>query len=126
MRDGKMSTAETIVYDAFEKMKEQSKKDAIEVFNKALENIRPTVELRSRRVGGANYQVPMPVTKERGNSLAIKWVVTLARKAGGKNMANKLAKEFMDAYSNTGDAITKKETTHKMAEANKAFAIFRW
>lgn len=126
MLDGKRSTAEAIVYEAFEKMGDQAKKDSMEVFKKALENIRPAVELKSRRVGGANYQVPMPVTRERGDSLAIKWVVTLARKAGGKNMANKLAKEFIDAYNNTGEAITKKETTHKMAEANKAFAIFRW
>jgi len=126
MQDGKMSTAKAIVYDAFAILKEQTKKESIEVFNKALDSIRPTVELRSRRVGGANYQVPMPVTKERGSSLAIKWVVTLARKARGKNMAKKLAKEFIDAYNNTGEAIAKKENTHKMAEANKAFAIFRW
>lgn len=126
MNEGKKSTAEKIVYSMLSNLEKEAKKDAMEVFNRAMDNIRPTVELRSRRVGGANYQVPMPVDKDRGNALAIKWVVTIARKAKGKEMASKLAKELMDAYNNTGEAIAKKETTHKMAEANKAFAIFRW
>lgn len=126
MTQGKKSTAERIVYKTLENLERQIKRDALEVFNKALDNIRPTVELRSRRVGGANYQVPMPVTKDRGNALAIKWVVSIARKTKGSDMSNRLTKEFIDAYNNTGEAIAKKETTHKMAEANKAFAMFRW
>lgn len=126
MMHGKKTKARKSVYEAFEKIKEKTKKEPLDVFKKALDNVRPNVELRSRRVGGANYQVPVPVTEDRSITLAIRWIVNAARNKKGKPYHVKLMEEILDASQNTGEAIQKKETTHKMAEANKAFAIFRW
>jgi len=127
MRDGKKSIAEKIVYGAMDKVKKIVKKDDIlDVLEKAIENVGPKVELRSRRVGGANYQVPIPVSKDRRITLALRWIVGAARDKKGQRMIDKLAKEIVDAYNNTGDAVQKRQNLHKMAEANKAFAIFRW
>ncbi len=126
MVDGKRGKAETIVYDAFEMVKEKTNSDPNEVFVKALENIKPALEVKARRVGGANYQVPMEVSAERGQSLALRWLHTAAKARGGKSMAEKLANELIDASNNTGGAVKKREDTHRMAEANKAFAHYRW
>lgn len=126
MQHGKKAIAEKTVYTAFDKIKEKTKKDPLEVFNEAISKIQPAVELRSRRVGGANYQVPIPVTQERGSILALRWLVEAARAKKGIPMADKLTNEILLAIKGEGAAITKKENTHKMAEANKAFAIFRW
>jgi small subunit ribosomal protein S7 len=126
MHDGEKTVAEDIVYGAFEKVAESTKKEGFDVFSAALENIQPKVELRSRRVGGANYQVPVPVSKERANALALRWLIAAARARKGEPMQSRLTKEILDAYNKTGEAIMKRENTHKMAEANKAFAIFRW
>jgi small subunit ribosomal protein S7 len=127
MRGGKKSIAEKIVYGAMDKVKKIVKKDDIlDVLEKAIENVGPKVELRSRRVGGANYQVPIPVSKDRRITLALRWIVGAARDKKGQRMIDKLAKEIVDAYNNTGDAVQKRQNLHKMAEANKAFAIFRW
>ena len=126
MYDGKKVTAEKIVYDAIEKIKNKSKDEPISVFNDAINNVRPTVEVRSRRVGGATYQVPMEVTSFRGTNLALRWIVKASRSRTGKTIALKLAAELMDASKNSGDAMRKKQDTHKMAEANKAFAHFRY
>ena len=126
MVDGKKSIAETIFYDSLDIIKDKTKADPLEVFEEAFKNIQPTVEVRSRRVGGATYQVPVEVTSSRKNSLAIRWILTAARKRDGKSMALKLASEIMDAKDNMGGAAKKKEDTLKMAEANRAFSHYRW
>jgi len=126
MLGGKKSTAESIVYGAFDLIKERSGDEPVEVFKKALENVRPTVEVKSRRVGGSTYQVPVEVRNERRNALAIRWIVSFARGRGEKTMQERLAGEFMDAAGNRGSSVKKREDTHRMAEANKAFAHYRW
>ena len=126
MYDGKKTIAEKIIYDAIEKIKSKSKDDPLNVFNDAINNIRPTVEVRSRRVGGATYQVPVEVKSKRSQALALRWLVDASRKRKDKKMSDKIFNEIYDAYQNRGSAIKKKEDTHKMAESNKAFAHFRW
>ena len=126
MYDGKKTIAEKIVYDAMEKIKTKSKEEPINVFNEAIGKIRPTVEVRSRRVGGATYQVPVEVKTNRSQALAIRWLIDASRKRKDKKMSDKIFNEIYDAYQNKGSAIKKKEDTHKMAESNKAFAHFRW
>ena len=126
MIDGKKGTAQTIVYDAFEQIKEKTGKDPIEVFNACLENIKPQLEVKSRRVGGSNYQVPIEVTPARAQALALKWLTTYSRERNGRSMADNLANEIIDASNETGAAVKKREDTHRMAEANKAFAHYRW
>ena len=126
MYGGKKITAEKIVYDAIDKIKTKSKDEPISVFNDAINNVRPTVEVRSRRVGGATYQVPVEVKSKRSQALALRWIVEASRKRKDKKMSDKLFNEIYDAYQNKGSAIKKKEDTHKMAESNKAFAHFRW
>ena len=127
MKDGKKSIAEKIVYGALDTVAEKKKEtDSMDVLNEALENVRPAVEVKSRRVGGATYQVPVEVRASRQNALAMRWLVEAARKRGEKSMAQKLAGELLDAYEKRGTAVKKREDTHKMAEANKAFAHFRW
>ena len=126
MYDGKKTVAEKIVYDAIDKIKSKSKDEPITVFNDAVNNVRPTVEVRSRRVGGATYQVPVEVKAKRSQALALRWIIDASRKRKDKNMSDKLFNEIFDAYQNRGSAIKKKEDTHKMAESNKAFAHFRW
>ena len=126
MYDGKKITAEKIVYEAIEKIKTKSKDEPITVFNDAINNVRPTVEVRSRRVGGATYQVPVEVKSKRSQALALRWLIDASRKRKDKNMSDKIFNEIYDAYQNKGSAIKKKEDTHKMAESNKAFAHFRW
>lgn len=126
MRDGKKSLAERIVYGALEIIREKTGQDPLEVFRKALENVKPVLEVRARRVGGANYQVPVEVRPERRQTLAIRWIVNFARERKGKSMQEKLAAELIEAAEGTGGAVKKKEDTHKMAEANKAFAHYRW
>ena len=126
MYDGKKTIAEKIIYDAIEKIKSKSKDEPLNVFNDAINNIRPTVEVRSRRVGGATYQVPVEVKSKRSQALALRWLVDASRKRKDKNMSDKIFNEIFDAYQNRGAAIKKKEDTHKMAESNKAFAHFRW
>ena len=126
MYDGKKISAEKIVYEALEKIKTKSKDEPIAVFNDAINNVRPTVEVRSRRVGGATYQVPVEVKTKRSQALALRWLIDASRKRKDKKMSDKLFNEIFDAYQNRGSAIKKKEDTHKMAESNKAFAHFRW
>ena len=126
MYDGKKTVAEKIVYDAIDKIKSKSKDEPITVFNEAINNIRPTVEVRSRRVGGATYQVPVEVKTKRSQALALRWLIDASRKRKDKNMSDKIFNEIYDAYQNKGSAIKKKEDTHKMAESNKAFAHYRW
>ena len=126
MYDGKKTIAEKIVYDAIEKIGKKSKDEPISVFNDAINNIRPTVEVRSRRVGGATYQVPVEVKSKRSQALALRWLIEASRKRKDKKMSDKIFNEIYDAYQNKGSAIKKKEDTHKMAESNKAFAHFRW
>ena len=126
MYDGKKTVAEKIVYDAIDKIKTKSKDEPINVFNEAINNIKPTVEVRSRRVGGATYQVPVEVKAKRAQALALRWIMDATRKRKNKTMAEKLYAEILDASQNKGSAIKKREDTHKMAEANKAFAHFRW
>ena len=126
MYDGKKVAAREIVYGCFDKLKEITKTDAMEVFEAALKNTSPSMEVRSRRVGGANYQVPREVRPERRQALSIKWIVEAARGKKGKPMAEKLADEIIAASKNEGEAVKKRENTHKMAEANKAFAHFAW
>ena len=126
MYDGKKTTAEKIVYDAIDKIKSKSKDEPITVFNDAINNVRPTVEVRSRRVGGATYQVPVEVKAKRSQALALRWIIDASRKRKDKKMSDKLFNEIFDAYQNRGSAIKKKDDTHKMAESNKAFAHFRW
>ena len=126
MYDGKKTIAEEIVYDALEKIKTKSKEEPINIFNEAINNIRPTVEVRSRRVGGATYQVPVEVKSNRSQALALRWLIDASRKRKDKKMSDKIFNEIYDAYQNRGSAIKKKEDMHKMAESNKAFAHFRW
>ncbi len=126
MLDGKKSVAEKIVYGALDRVAEKTKGDALEMFEKALGNIRPMVEVKSRRVGGATYQVPIEVRGDRGVALAMRWLVDSARKRGEKSMGMRLAGEILDAVENKGSAVKKREDTHRMAEANKAFAHYRW
>ncbi len=126
MLDGKKGTAQKIVYGAFDMVKEKTNQDAMEVFEKAMENIKPALEVKSRRVGGANYQVPVEVRADRSQALALRWLVTASRNRGGHTMALNLANEIMDAANGVGAAVKKREDTHRMAEANKAFAHYRW
>lgn len=126
MRDGKKSLARRICYEAFETIKRKTGKEPLEVYEQALKNVMPLLEVKARRVGGANYQVPVEVRPERRQTLGIRWLVNYARARSGKSMAEKLAAELMDAANNTGGAVKKREDTHKMAEANKAFAHYRW
>ena len=126
MYDGKKGVAEKIVYEAIEKIKSKTKEDPINIFNEAINNIRPTVEVRSRRVGGATYQVPVEVKSNRAQALAIRWLVDASRKRKDKNMSDKIFNELYDAYEKKGSAVKKREDVHKMAESNKAFAHFRW
>ncbi|MBX6352467.1 MAG: 30S ribosomal protein S7 [Thermoflavifilum sp.] len=126
MMDGKKSIAERIVYDAFDIIRERTGKDPLEVFEQALRNVMPVLEVKARRVGGANYQVPVEVRPERRISLGLRWLVSYARLRGEKGMEVRLANEILDASNNTGGAVKKKEDTHRMAEANRAFAHYRW
>ncbi|MEN3183648.1 MAG: 30S ribosomal protein S7 [Atribacterota bacterium] len=126
MVDGKKSIAEKIVYGAFDIIREKTKRDPLEVFYQALNNVMPLVEVRPRRVGGANYQVPIEVRPDRSKSLGLRWLVQYARERQGRSMIEKLAQEIMDAANGTGGAVKKREDTHRMAEANKAFAHYRW
>jgi small subunit ribosomal protein S7 len=126
MSDGKKSTAESIVYGAFDLILERSKQEPMKVFDTALTNVKPKLEVKSRRVGGSTYQVPVDVRPERSQALGMRWLVTYARERGEKTMVEKLASEILDASNNRGNAVKKKEDTHKMAEANKAFAHYRW
>ena len=126
MWQGKKSVAEQIVYGSMERVKEMSKEDPLKMYEKALENTRPFLETKSRRVGGATYQVPIEVHLHRSNSLAVRWIIRYARERSGRSMIEKLAAEIMDAAGNKGGAVKKKEDTHKMADANRAFAHYRW
>ena len=126
MRNGKKSIAEKIMYSALDSVANRSGHDSVETMEKALENVRPVVEVKSRRVGGATYQVPVEVRPSRRNTLAMRWLIDAAKKRGEKTMAGKLAGELLDASENKGSAVKKREDTHKMAEANKAFSHFRW
>ena len=126
MYDGKKGKAQTILYDAFDIIKEKTKKNPVEVFNEAMENIKPALEVKSRRIGGANYQVPTEVSEARSQTLGLRWLTNYARLRGGKGMADNLANEIIDASKGTGEAVKKKDDTHRMAEANKAFAHFKW
>ena len=126
MIGGKRGKAQTILYEAFDIIKEQTGKDPMEVYTEAMKNIKPALEVKSRRVGGSNVQVPIEVTEERSQALALRWLVNYARLRGGKGMAENLANEIIDASNGTGAAVKKREDTHRMAEANKAFAHYRW
>lgn len=126
MLDGKKSIATGIVYDAMDKLRAKTDKEPLEVFLKALDNVKPMVEVKSRRVGGATYQVPVEIREERREALAMRWLISATRARSGHEMADRLASELVDAFNNTGTAYKKKEDIHKMAEANKAFAHYRW
>lgn len=126
MRNGKKSIAEKIMYGALDSVSEKTRLDSVEMMEKALENVRPVVEVKSRRVGGATYQVPVEVRPSRRNTLAMRWLIDAAKKRGERTMARKLAGELLDASESKGSAVKKREDTHKMAEANKAFSHFRW
>ena len=126
MKDGKKGIAQTIFYDAMKIVEEKTKTEPMEILNKALENISPALEVKSRRVGGANYQVPIEVKADRKQALGIRWLINYARLRGGHSMAENLANEIIDASNGTGAAVKKREETHRMAEANKAFAHYRW
>jgi len=126
MLDGKKSIAEAICYGALDIIKDKTGKEPLEVFEQALKNVMPVLEVKARRVGGANYQVPVEVRPERRQTLAIRWIVNNSRARSGKNMKEKLANELIDAFNNTGASVKKREDTHKMAEANRAFAHYRW
>lgn len=126
MLDGKKGIAQKIVYGAFERVAEKTGRDAIEVFEEAMNNIMPVLEVKARRIGGATYQVPVEVRSERRETLGLRWLVQYSRQRGEKTMIERLAKEIMDAANNTGASVKKREDTHKMAEANKAFAHYRW
>ena len=126
MKDGKKGTAQNIIYDAFDIIKEKTGEDAMVVFNKAMDNIKPALEVKARRVGGANYQVPVEVKPDRAQALAFRWLAQYARLRNGHSMAENLANEIIDASNGTGASVKKKDDTHKMAEANKAFAHYRW
>ena len=126
MYDGKKTIAEKIVYQALDKLQSKSKEEPIKIFNAAISNIKPSIEVRSRRVGGATYQVPMEVRPRRAQTLAMKWIVDSANKRNEKTMRERVANEIFDAFNNKGNAVKKREETHKMAEANRAFSHFRW
>jgi small subunit ribosomal protein S7 len=126
MREGKKSTGERIIYGAFDQVEQKLKDDPLKIFKKALDNVKPSVEVKSRRVGGATYQVPVEVRQDRRTALAMRWLIDYSKSRGEKTMVEKLAGEIMDAASNRGNAVKKREDTHKMAEANKAFAHYRW
>jgi len=126
MKEGKKSVAQSILYKALDMVHERSKEDPLSLFQKALNNVKPIVEVKSRRVGGSTYQVPTEVRPSRGQALSIRWIISYAKERGEKSMAAKLAGELMDAASGRGAAVKKKEDTHRMAEANKAFAHYRW
>ena len=126
MLDGKKGTAQAIVYSAFDTIKEQTGEEPLEVFEKALNNIMPVLEVKAKRIGGANYQVPVEVRPERRQTLGLRWLTKYTRARGERTMSERLAKELMDAANNTGASVKKKEDTHKMADANRAFAHFRW
>ena len=126
MLDGKKGVAQKIVYDAFDKVKETTGEEPLEVFEKAMNNIMPVLEVKARRVGGANYQVPIEVRADRRQTLGLRWLTKYTRARGEKTMRERLAAEIMDAVNNTGSSVKKREDTHKMAEANKAFAHYRW
>jgi len=126
MKSGKKGTAEKIIYGAFDQIKTRTGRDPIEVFEQALENIKPALEVKNRRVGGSNVQVPIEVSEERGQTLGLRWLVNYARLRSGKTMIDNLANEIIDAANETGGAVKKREDTHRMAEANKAFAHMRW
>jgi len=126
MYDGRKNTAEKIIYGALDKIKQKTKEDPIKIFNEAISNIRPNLEVRSRRVGGATYQVPVEVKTKRSQTLALRWLLEASRKRKNKTMSDKLFNELMDASQRKGSAIKKREDTHKMAESNKAFAHYRW
>lgn len=126
MWEGKKSTAETILYDALEIVGKKLSEEPLKIFERAVENVKPVLEVRSRRVGGSTYQVPVEIRPERRQALAIRWIIQYARSRSEKSMKEKLAAEFMDAASNRGSSVKKREDTHKMAEANKAFAHYRW
>jgi small subunit ribosomal protein S7 len=126
MWDGKKSTAEQIFYDALTQIGEKAGEEPLKVFKRAIDNVRPTVEVKSRRVGGSTYQVPIEVHQERRGALAIRWIVQYARGRGEKTMTDRLAGELLDAANNRGNAVKKKEDTHRMADANKAFAHYKW
>ncbi len=126
MERGKKSLAESIFYDAMKKIEHRTKEEPLRIFKTAVENVKPTLEVKSRRVGGSTYQVPVEVAPRRRQSLAIRWILTNAKARGEKTMADRLANELIDAFNNRGAAMKKKEDTHRMAEANKAFAHYRW
>lgn len=126
MEDGKKAVAEKIVYSAFDMMASKTKQDALKVFAEAIDNVKPVVEVRSRRVGGATYQVPVEVRADRRQALAIRWIIDAAKKRSETTMTEKVANELLDAFANKGSAVKKREDTHKMAEANKAFAHYRY
>jgi small subunit ribosomal protein S7 len=126
MWGGKKSVAEAIFYEAMENIKERVQDDPLKVFKKAVDNVRPVMEVKTRRVGGANYQIPVEVNPDRRTSLSIRWLITFARARGEKGMVERLTGELLDAYNNRGSAVKKKEDTHRMAEANRAFAHYRW
>ncbi len=126
MRDGKKSTAETILYKAFDIIREKSNEEPLKVFEKALDNVKPVIEVKSRRVGGSTYQVPTEIRHSRRMALGIRWIIKFAQGRSERDMSNKLAGELLDAANQRGASVKKKEDTHKMAEANKAFAHFRW
>jgi small subunit ribosomal protein S7 len=126
MIQGKKSIAQNIVYDAFELIKQRANDDPLKLFKKAVDNVKPALEVKSRRVGGANYQVPVEVNRNRQTSLSLRWIIGYARERGEKSMVERLAAELLDAANNRGGAIKKRDDTHRMAEANKAFAHYRW
>jgi small subunit ribosomal protein S7 len=126
MHEGKKSVAQRIVYDAFELIRQRTNDDPLKVFKKAVDNVKPALEVKSRRVGGANYQVPVEVNRNRQTSLSLRWIIGYARARGEKSMVERLAAELMEAAGNKGGAIKKRDDTHRMAEANKAFAHYRW
>lgn len=126
MYDGKKGKAQNILYDAFEIIKEKTSKDPMDVFKKALENIEPALEVRTRRIGGANYQVPVEVNEDRAQALGLRWLIQYSRSRAGKGMAEKIANEIIDASEGNGGAVKKRDDVHRMAEANKAFAHYRW
>ena len=126
MLDGKRGTASTIFYDAFDQIKEQTGNEPLDVFEEAMKNVMPVLEVKARRVGGSNYQVPIEVRPDRKSTLALRWIVQYARSRGEHTMSDRLAREIMDAANNTGASVKKREDTHRMAEANRAFAHYRW
>ncbi len=126
MLSGKKTITTKIMYDSFDRIKEKTGEEPLALFNKALENVKPVVEVKSRRVGGATYQVPMDIPEKRREALAMRWIIGAARKRSGHEMSERLASELIDAFNSTGTAFKKKEEVHRMAEANKAFAHFRW